>query len=69
MAAEPQAGPPQTPHPTGQTGTLGLLVRRIDRTQYPGGEIEHPAKKLEIIVKYSSVFEYLQFSEEILNYD
>jgi hypothetical protein len=69
MAAESQAGPPQTPYSIGQTGTLGLLVRRTYRTQYPGRAIEHPAKKLEIIVKYSSVFEYLQFSEEILNYD
>jgi len=39
-AAKPQTGPPQTPYPTGQTGTLGLLVRRIDRTQYLGCAVE-----------------------------
>ena len=39
-AAEPQTGPPQTPYPIGQTGTLGLLVRRIDRTQYLGCAVE-----------------------------
>jgi len=61
MSAEPQTGPPQTAYPTGQTGTTGLLARRIDRTQHPGCAVERPAKKLEIVVKYSSVFEYLLY--------